>query len=259
MAAGDDEPDWRDAAAYQPLLHADRSLFAWEWLRRNRAYRAAAEQAFATGSSGDPSEPDHAPERWGLHAFEVPGLAVRAARPVWCAGVHPYVLDVEAGPPDGEEAFDLGRFGAISTLVTAGNGREHLLISDGLRAIRIDVLQGSLKDGRVQLHYLLAGFTAAERPLLTLRRFLALWRTGRFSPGLHTAGARAGRLVLMLRAHDALMSGATQREIAAELLSGEAGEDRWRVRAPTVRSQVQRLVRGARVMAAGGYLALLSA
>jgi hypothetical protein len=27
--------DWRDAAAYAPLLEADRSLFAWEWLRRD--------------------------------------------------------------------------------------------------------------------------------------------------------------------------------------------------------------------------------
>ena len=35
-------PDWRDAAAYEPLLEADRSLIAWEWLRRDRGYREAA-------------------------------------------------------------------------------------------------------------------------------------------------------------------------------------------------------------------------
>lgn len=260
MAAGDGlVPDWRDAAAYRPLLAADRSLFAWEWLRRNPGYRAAAELAFGTSSSGDSTGPGEAPERWGLHAFERPDLAAPDARPVWGAGVHPYVLGVDACPPHGEDDFDLQRFDAISTLVTARDGREHLLISDGLRAIRIDVIHGSLKDGRVQLHYRLAGFAAAERSLLTLKRFLALWRTGRFPAGLHPAAARAGRNVLMLRAYDALMGGATQRQIAAELLSGEAGEDRWRIRAPTVRSQVQRLARSARFMAGGGYLALLNA
>lgn len=259
MAADDRPgPDWREAAAYAPLLGADRSLLAWEWLRRNSSYRAAAEQALEAGSSRSLIEPDDAPESWGLHAFEQPGLTAPHARPIWRAEVHPYVLRVEAGPPEGEDILDFARFGAISTLVTAGDGREHLLISDGLLAIRVDVIRGSLKHGPVALRYQLAGLARAEAPLLALRRFLALWRTGRFSTGLHPAAARAGRNVLMLRAYDALMSGATQRDIAAELLSGEAGEGRWRVRAPTVRSRVQRLVRGARAMAAGGYLTLLS-
>ena len=199
------------------------------------------------------------PKLWGLHAFEDPRLTAPDARPVWCADVHPYVLAVRSAPSGDEDVFDLERFAAISRLVVAADAREHLLISDGLRAIRIDVLEGSLRDGRVRLHYLLAGFASAERPLLTLRRLMTLWRKGRFSAGLHPAEPRAGRSVLMLRAYDALARGASQREIAAELLSGEAEEGRWRVKASTVRSQVQRLVRGARAMAAGGYLTLLSA
>ena len=246
MAAGKEHaPDWRDAGAYAPLLDADRSLLAWEWLRRNAGYRVAADVAFETGSSCEPSEADRTAKRWGLHAFVRPALAIPEARPVWCAGVHPYVLGVDACPPHGRDDFDLQRLSALSTLVTAADGREHLLISDGLHAIRIDVLRGSLQDGPVTLHYRLAGLADAEAPLLALRRLLALWRRGRFSAGLHPAAARAGRNILMLRAYDALMSGAKQREIAAGLLSGEAEEDRWRVRAPTVRSQVQRLARGA--------------
>jgi hypothetical protein len=62
---------------------------------------------------------------------------------------------------------------------------------------------------------------------------------------------------MMLRAWDALRSGAAQREIAEVLLSRSAGEPRWRVREPSVRLQAQRLVRSARAMAAGGYCALL--
>lgn len=258
MAAGRQlVPDWRDAAAYAPLLHADRSLFAWEWLRRNPDYRAAAERALAASGCRGPAEPGAAPERWGLHAFQGPSLSAPDARPIWCAEAHPYVLEVEAGPAFGEEAFDLERIGAISTLVAAASGREHLLISDGFRAIRLDVLEGTIAGGSVELRYRLAGLAAAERPMMTLRRFLALWRTGRFCRSLHPDETRAKRWLLMLRAHDALAAGADQREIAAVLLSAEAGGPRWRSRSPSLRSQAQRLVRAARRMAAGAYLELL--
>lgn len=248
--------DWRAAAAYAPLLAADRSILAWEWLRRDPGYFEAAARALGQGS-GAPLDSRCDAGKWGLHAFEPADLAAPAARPVWRSGVHPYVLEADALPTgDARNLFELARLAGISTIV--GDGRqEHLLFSDGLRAIRIDLLSGSVRRGPVRLQYRIAGLAGAERPLLTLRRLLALWRTGRFSAQLHPVEARAARFVLMLRAHDALAAGATQREIAAELLSAEAGEPRWRVRAPTVRSRVQRLVRNARAMAAGGYLALL--
>jgi len=254
VAAGDRHgPDWRDAAAYEPLLDADRSLFAWEWLRRNPAYREAADRALEVDSGRDLA----GPERWGLHAFEPPDMPAPEARPLWCARVHPFVLGVEAGPPDGEDIFDLERFIAISTLMTAADDREHLLISDGLRAIRIDVLAGTIVGGPAGLRYRLIGLASAERPVLTLRRFLALWRTGRFCRSLHPTAVRAKRWLLMLRTHDALTAGANQRDIAAVLLSAGAGQLRWRSRSPSVRAQMQRLVRGARRMASGGYLELL--
>ena len=63
--------------------------------------------------------------------------------------------------------------------------------------------------------------------------------------------------MLLLRAHDALAAGADQRDIAEALLSREAAQPKWRVGAPSLRSRAQRLVRGARLMAAGGYRELL--
>lgn len=258
MAAGDGYvPDWRDAAAYEPLLHADRSLIAWEWLRRDRSYRAAAERALDSAGSRTRVDLGEPPERWGLHAFEPPWRSAPEARPVWTAEVHPCVLNAEAVPTDGEDAFDLERFTAISTLVRAADGREHLLISDGLHSIRINVLEGSIAAGPTELCYRLTGLASAEGPLLTLRRLLALWRTGRFCRSLHPQEARAKRWVLMLRAHDALAAGTTQRVIAAELLGSGAARERWRVEEPSLRSQVQRLVRGARNMASGRFRQLL--
>jgi hypothetical protein len=245
--------DWRDSAAYAPLLAADRSLFAWEWLRRDARYAQAATEALSWPRLRQPSAAD-----FGLITFEAPGLAVPAARPVWSSTVHPYVLPVT---PDGRrsagDSFDPGRFVELATLVEGEEG-DHLLLCDGLRAIRIDAPAGTLSAGPVGLRYLLEGLESAERLLLALQRLLALYRGGRFSRSLHSPETRARRWILMLRAWDALASGAGQRDIALELLSRTAGEARWRSREPSVRSQAQRLVRSARHFAAGGYRALLS-
>ncbi len=246
-------PDWRDWQAYAPLLAAERPLLAWEWLRRDETYRCAA---IASNSRGPKAgEFAAAPQRWGLHAFEPPDLVVPRARPVWRLEVHPYVLPVEAAGDSGDDCFDLGRLAPLCSVVS--DRSEHLLICDGLRSIRIDILAGSIKEGRVRFRYLIAGFEAAEKPLLTLRRLLALYRTGRISVPVRTSDARMRRHILMLRACDALAAGATQREIAAELLDRDARLDRWRVWAPGLRSRVQRLVRCARVMESGGYRSLL--
>jgi len=241
--------DWRDAASYAALSEADRSLFAWEWLRRSPRYAAAAR-----GMDGGGAD---AAAKFGLVRFEAPQLAVPHARPLWSAQVHPHVLRVERGPAGRpEDSFDLADFGAIATLF-AGGGAEHLLLSDGLRTVRLDGAPGTFSHGPVCLAYRLHGAGAAERPLLTLRRFLSLCRSGRFSSSLHPREARARRWILVLRAADALAAGAGQREIASELLSRTAGEPQWRSREPSVRSQAQRLVASARSFARGGYRSLL--
>ena len=246
--------DWKDAAAYAPLIGADRSIHAWEWLRRDPAYREAAR----FGRAGRPGTGSSQPGDWGLHAFEPPERAAPNARPLWVAAVHPPVLAAVAEPPVlAKDAFDIARLEPLVTVLGGASGSEHLLISDGLRAIRIDILAGSVRPGPALLRYLIGGLESADRPLLTLRRLLALCRGGGFSTGLHPPETRARRFILMLRASDALAAGATQREIAATLLSAEASSARWRVSAPTLRARAQRLVRGARLMAVGGYRSLL--
>ena len=251
-------PDWRDSAAYVPLLDAERSLFAWEWLRRDPAYRSAAERA-VSGESRITRATVCAAD-FGLVAFEPPGAAVPQARPMWTAEVLPGVLRAEAarpaaGPADTVDLQSLKGFGRL----IAGCAVDHLLLSDGLRTIRIDGPKDTFTGGPASLRYAIEGLAAAEAPLLTLRRFLALCRTGGFARSLHPREARARRWILLLRARDALAAGADQRQIAALLFSRSAGDPCWRTREPSVRSQVQRLVRSARLLAAsGGYRTLLS-
>jgi hypothetical protein len=244
--------DWRDRAAYAALLDADRSLLAWEWLRRDPRYRLAAERALSAADGSRASARAH-----GLVAFEDPLLSVPFARPIWRSEDHPYVLRIEpAAPALAPDRFDLGRLGDMARL-HAGPVAEHLLLSNGLNAVQLDGPPGAFSAGPVRLRYRIAGLDSAERPLLSLRRFLALWRTGDFSRSLHRREPRARRWILMLRAHDALASGADQRTIAEVLLSPSVADAQWRTREPSIRSQVQRLVRSARQMASGGYRILL--
>jgi hypothetical protein len=252
--AGADIPDWRDASAYQPLLDADRALLAWEWLRRDPAYRAAA--ALADRAPGPPVA-NRSAAGFGLVAFERPGLPVPIARPVWRSRIHPFVLAVERtnGGPQ-QDRFDLDRLGELASLLASASG-EHLLLSDGRRALRLDGPPGTFTSGPVRLGYRLNGLAAVDRPLATLRRFLALCRTGRFSRSLNPPEPRARRWVLLLRAWDGLGARADQRELARQLLSGSVAEPRWRSRESSVRSRVQRLARSARAMADGEYIGLL--
>jgi hypothetical protein len=251
-----DRIDWRDPGAYAPLLEADRSILAWEWLRRDPAYRGAAGRA-REGAGARDGPGGSGPDRWGLHLFEPPSVGAPDARPVWRADVFPSVLEAEAEPcPEGPDSFDLARLAGLARIVTGGHA-QHLLLSDGLRALRIDVDRGGLGRGPVRLHYRLGGIAGAEQPLRTLRHFLILARTGRFGSLSRPCRNKAKSHLLALRAWDGLAAGASQREIAAILLSPEAREPRWRIGVPTLRSRVQRLVHNARTMAAGGYEALL--
>jgi hypothetical protein len=181
------------------------------------------------------------------------------ARPLWTKEHCSQVLQASADQ-EGPEAdrLDLRRFKELATVYRSASEIEHLLLSDGRRSIRIDIVRGSLEAGPARLRYRLTGFAAVEAPLLVLRRLVALRRNGRFSPPLHPREARAARWVLVLRAHDALAAGATQRDIAARMLSGEAEDPRWRLASPTVRSRAQRLVRAARETAGEGYRRFLA-
>ena len=260
----DDGPaaDWRDAAAYAPLLQVGRSGFAWEWLRRDDGYCAAAARALELSRlphPGQTGEPDALAARWGLHAFEPPNRNAPEARPVWRQEFFPYVVEATAAEEGADDdRLDLRRLKLLVTLVAGPNGTEHLLLSDGFRSVRVDIVSGTLRTGPARLRYQLEGLRSLDKQLLTLQQLLALARTGQFSSMLHPRDRRARRWIMLLRTQDALAAGASQREIAVELLGKSAADGRWRVDAPTLRSQAQRLVRGARGLANGGWRMLLS-
>jgi hypothetical protein len=245
-------PDWRDGAAYALLRRADRTILAWEWLRRDPGYRAASAISGA----------DHAAARpWGLHRFENPLLGAPLARPMWSNELYDAVLGMLPDPGTTLSA-DLIGLGPLvtrceTTRMRGGSGTS-LLISDGWRSIRMDLAPGTAWPGCVAVRFLVAGPPRLAAQLQALRRLESLLRTGRFGAVLHRPETRACRHVLLLRTADALAAGASQREIVECLIDPAARGANWRHERPELRLRGQRLVRDARAYARGRWRRLLS-
>lgn len=157
--------------------------------------------------------------------------------------------------PDGIPLADIARW--LTVAVDAAGG-EHAVLSDGWRHIRLDIETGLLAGAdTVVLHYRLCGTVSAQTRILPLRRLLDLCRHHRFTRSLFPRDPRMPRFVAMLRAHDALCKGASQREIGAALFGEERVRNDWNAQSDSLRSRVKRLARDARRMAAGGYRQLL--
>ncbi|MDB5705496.1 MAG: hypothetical protein JWN66_2612 [Sphingomonas bacterium] len=240
--ACDGLPDWRDGEAYRWLSGADRTCFAWEWLRRDEAYR----RGFSENAP---------PSGFGLHAMVDPALDGRTSRPVWRRAIDRSVLvaDVEAA---GCDLFELGRVARFATIVTSAEG-EHILLSDGLRSVRFDLLSGSVRSGPVALRWQLAGLWSLMPALTALRQLIALAGSGAFSASLHPRERRAPRWIATLRVRDARAAGATAREMARELFGEAVVGASWRVDAASYRLRIQRLVALSRQLSEAGPGVLL--
>jgi hypothetical protein len=250
-----DLPDWRDEAAYLPLMKAERAGFAWEWLRRHPRFRTVALGAIKRGIA---ETEDRAALEWGLHRFEDPRQSFSIARPVWTSLAHPWVVSASAKFADvGDDVLNAAQLSHFSKLVSSAEA-ERLLLSDGYRTIRLDLVGAPLGNSVVALHYNLSGIRRLDRPLTVLTRLRSLVLTGRFVGSHHPPVRRACRLVQLLRTLDALHSGANQADIAEFILSPMLDRVHWRIHSPSLRSRVQRLTRQAKRTANNGFWSLLS-
>lgn len=190
---------------------------------------------------------------------ERPEVEAPDARILWRADLDPGTLvaravPIEAGHPD---AIDLAALAPWLTIVADGTG-EHAVLSDGWHHIRVDIEQGSLAAGEpVAFEYRLSGLASAEPKILPLRRLIDLCRRRRFSVSLYPRDRRVDRWILALRVHDALVADASQRDISRVLFGDAAGGEEGDRRSDSLRSRVRRLVADARLLAGGGYRALM--
>lgn len=225
--------DWRDAGMYDRLLPGDRRCFAWEWLRRTPAYR----DAWASCGS---------PEPFGLERVEDPALDATQARPIWSADIDTAVVHATVRSQDVLASFFPEPSMPFMTTIASKAGVTPILLSDGLRSIRVDLHIGGARWVSPALTWHIDGITGIEAQLKSLAQLVAFRRLGRFSHTLHPPERRARRWIAMLRVHDALRAGATARDIVAELFHVPTADPRWRAAAAPWRLRVQRLAREAR-------------
>lgn len=251
-------PDvWPAAASYRDLDHAGPAGLAWEWLRRDPAYQAVA--GTSAVALGDVTLLEPAPAdctgRWGCLAMPDASLGWTEAPVLWSAAVDASVLQVMALPVMDRQTqpFDLIGSAARATVVR-GDQREHVLLGSGSGTIRLDIAGGSLLEGPVSLMHDLSGIAGLEPTLAVLRRFLDFQRTGHLT-AVPPASQRLRRQVLALRVHDALVAGASIRDVGVMLFGVERVGDEWAGEA--LKSHCRRLIAMARDMAAGGYRELL--
>lgn len=242
MRPARDLPDWCDGTAYAVLIGAERSAFAWEWMRRSAPYRAAW-SAFCRGATLTPD-----PRLFGLERFEDPALRIPEARPIWSAGIIDNVLMAHVAHPAApkSERIDLRLLARLVTICIDRDGQEHLLLSDGRHFLRIDVIVGTLIGCPASLTFLLEGLTQLDRPMLAIERLVRLVRKGRFGREAYASLERQKRWILELRAADALAVGCNQQQIARTLFGSSISAERWRIESAPYRRRVQRLTARAR-------------
>ncbi|CAN5173120.1 hypothetical protein BH10PSE12_BH10PSE12_37760 [soil metagenome] len=232
----------------------DRAGIMWEWLRRDPAYINWYKIAsLAPRASASPSI-------WGLQFAEAPDTFAQQARIIWDAALDPATLAIAVRPAQtaGPDLVDLDDLTPWLTIANGDNGWQHAVLSDGRNRIRLDVIEGSLATrGRALIEYRIAGTISAEARIMPLRRFLYLARHRRFSRSLFPADPKTRRWIVLLRVHDALGAGASQREIA-NILFGDVRVTRdWHGTSDSLRSRVRRLAYDARALAQGGYRHLM--
>ena len=196
----------------------------------------------------------------GCTFAEHPDLQAPEARIIWHADFDPGTLGVVAAPADpaDPDSIRIDRIAPWLAVAIDDWGREHAVLSDGWHHIRLDIEEGRLEGQEAVLfHYRLCGLASAETRLLPLRRFLDLCRHRRFARSLFPRDSWIDRGIEMLRVHDAIGQGASQREIGAALFGDGRVRQDWSADSDSLRSRVRRLVREARMMARGGYRQLM--
>lgn len=235
-------PPWRSQEAYRPLLAADPSVWAWEFGRRQAVAEAQDLAGVVPGLCfvGE-----------GPGADPVPTVLWR-----WQADSSVPVLSLTPAMVEDPDALDLRGLDLAVIVVRTQDGHQHVMVSDGARRLRFAVADGDVLAGPVRCRFHLPAYSVGVASMDGLRSLIALRDTGRLSSVGRGSRSKATRWVQMLRAHDARRAGASQRDIAM-LLFGEARvHEDWSGRSDYMRMRVQRLLRAAEDLVAGGYRAL---
>lgn len=250
------------------LMHAgpfSLQALMWEWQRRDTAYATFAARTLSPLLSIDGTvsclrvTSEHDARDWGCRFAERADMPASMARLFWTAERDPFVLSVTAKPvPTGtEHSLDITRLAERVILLSDDKGSEQLLVGSAASSLRLDIYEGSLLEGPVALTYHVPGFGAATPQLRTIAHLHHLQRYLCLPPASMLSLQVWHREISRLVAYDALLQGASHREIGILIFGQTAVDDGWDGHTDRVRSLVRRLIRDARSLASGGYRHML--
>ncbi|MEQ8402670.1 MAG: DUF2285 domain-containing protein [Roseitalea porphyridii] len=254
------QTDWHLTARYIYALGLDGPSWAWEWLRRNRAYQTDWKRAGQgrrrsrfLEATRRPSKDRAAP--WGLIALENPETPAHDAAVFWQQDSITSLLRAGARPHPDDHVAPYDIWSEPGRKAIAFDGDEAQLL---IRTARADhrLLFDEPADivDRIPLELRLDAPDGDRRQFDAARQFL-FERSRERSPSL-PIHPRAPLMMQMLQTVDGRASGASRREVAQVLFGADTVAAEWNV-SERLKARVRYLEKRGRFFVEGGYRQLL--
>jgi hypothetical protein len=239
---------WQNREAFRYTEQLDGPLLAWEYLRRNRAYRTAWNER-------NPAELEAAGRDWGLLRLIDPAVDARTANPIWRPDPPSTLRIVRASAAkDGFKFYDLqierspytvrddeGTYGSASTKSNSW---------------RVHVADGLAQDDRIAIAIPVDEF--ARRRVAAAERFIVDLKAKSVENGKRlSATNRADRFhCSVLQAIDGAAAGATHRQIAVAIYGQRRVSASWTPDGD-LRARIRYFLKRGATLVNGGYRALI--
>jgi hypothetical protein len=255
-----------DLAAYGFIKQAPLADLAWEFLRRNPAYRADYERSQGAlkrlpDRSGIPvfceEQVSASARRWGLHSTPDPDASAESVIPFWVLKPAPVTIALPIGGSHRclDLSFLLRRTFQPRLFIAAGGGHFLDLTLSG-RLYRLPVQSETGAEPLTLTITDMGRFPEATALLSQMSAVLAKQRAVQPQPPAWTAERL--RLRLALIALDGMAARASYREIAAAIYGLKRANEAWASSSRALKDQIRRACQRGKELMAGAYCKLVA-
>ncbi len=256
-------------ASYKSLRTLPRQGWAWEYLRRNPAFRARLAETFSACEQILEHDRlrvfrihDHtaaAPPEDCLFASSVEH-DVHSAVIAWDPESNPSVLRafaISASASRSAKVFELKESPLPTTLFISADGHQHLVVQDGERRVQLSVSGTSLLEPSALVVDTVGESGIDESQMETLRCFRDFRATGQLLDKYFPPARQADRLCFILQALDGWLAGASHRAIAGALYGEERVARDWSDPGENMRDRIRHAIVRGRTLMERGYRGFL--
>lgn len=254
-------PDWRNAGAYSYTEKLTRAGWAWEFLRRNSAFRA--DYARVVEASGP-----HRSKRigvremralnpWGIAWCDPPHVSALDAIVFWQPRMGTHVLELQVSTLAPECESDTSLQDTVARAVKLHSpGCCHLLLCDGLFRLQLRLRGQFRRNGRLVMPVAFPR-SALKARLRLLSCFHEFVHSGKLAAKYFPKDPRRVRFLMVLRALDGENAAASHQEIAVALFGLERVQSSWNDPRGHMRDSIRRALKRGRTLMKGGYIRIL--